>query len=137
MALPVIDTNILVRYLTKDEPVQSPKAQAYIDQLDQGTLQATSCEGVLVETIQVLSSKNLYNVPRTLIAQYLTRFLSLKGLKMHNKRTYLRALALYETTNISFVDALAIAHSEREGSHTVISFDKGLDKVGGISRQEP
>ena len=61
----------------------------------------------------VLSSTVLYNVPRAEIQTRLVTLLTLKGLRLPEKGVYARALELYATTNLDFVDALLVAHVER------------------------
>jgi predicted nucleic acid-binding protein len=87
--------------------------------------------------VHVLSSKVLYNVPRAEIRTRLTAVIKLKGLKLRYKGMYLRALDLYATTNLDFVDALTVAQMERQQIATVVSFDRDFDKVATIARQEP
>src|SRR5690242_3251079 len=99
MSLPYIDSNVLIRYITRDNPGQSALAGALIDKLEDGSATATTCEAVLLEVVQVLSSRRLYNLPRQDISTYLTHVVSLKGLKMTHKRAYLRALSLYASLN--------------------------------------
>ena len=102
-----LDTNVLIRYLTQDNPEHARRALALLQQIEAGTRSATIPEGVLVETVQVLSSRRLYNVSREEIRARLGTILRLRGLKLENKRTYLRALDLYvEYSRLSFVDAL-------------------------------
>src|SRR5918911_916017 len=113
MADHFLDTNLIIRYLTKENPDQAQRAYRIFQQLETGALTTTTCEGVIVEAVQVLSSKALYNLPRQEIRRHLSTILQLRGLKLANKRTYLRALDLYATTNLDFVDVLIVAHMER------------------------
>ena len=132
-----LDTNVLIRHITQDQPDQATRAGAFFDQVETGEQTITTCEGVLVEAVQVLSSRNLYNRPRTEIREYLTRFLLLPALRLPHKQTYRRALDLYAASNLDFVDSLAVAHMERTGIVTIVSFDRGFDRVLGVSRREP
>jgi len=134
--LPYIDSNILIRYLTRDHPSHSVLAASIIERLEDASLTATTCEAVLVEVVYVLASKSLYNLPRGQIAAYLARFVRLKGLKLPHKRTYLRALGLYASLNVDFTDCLLAAHAERDGSFEVLSFDTDFRKFAVISRRE-
>jgi predicted nucleic-acid-binding protein len=87
--------------------------------------------------VWVLSSKVLYHQSREEIQQHLTRFLSLKGVQMPHKATYLRALELYAATGVSFADALCAAQMERQNIKTIWSFDPHFDRIEGIKRREP
>jgi len=137
LTLPYIDTNVLIRYITRDEPQQAERAALLMDQLELGTATATTCEAVFVEAVQVLSSRALYNLPRQDIADYLTRFIRLKGVRLPSKRLYIRALSLYGSTNLDFPDALIVAHAERTDAHSVYSFDRDFDRIPSVTRQEP
>src|SRR5512142_516845 len=99
-----LDANIVIRYLTRDNPDHSPRALRLLQQVETGERQITTCEGVLVEIVQVLSSKRLYNLPRSDIASALSDILRLRGLRLVNRATYLRALDLYAATSLDFVD---------------------------------
>jgi hypothetical protein len=59
-----------------------------------------TCEGVVVEVVQVLESKHLYNFPRAAIHAALTDVIRMRGIRLPHKRTYLRALDLYASTSV-------------------------------------
>ncbi len=137
MADHFLDTNLIIRYLTKDNTDQAARAYYVFQRLETGQLTVAMCEGVLIEAVQVLSSKRLYNVSRQDIRMHLSTIIQLQGVKIPNKRTYLRALDLYASTTLDFVDVLIVAHMERTKVRSVLSFDQGFDSITGISRQEP
>ncbi len=137
MATEFLDTNLLIRYLTQDNPDQTARATTLLRQIETGERQMTTCEGVLVEIVQVLSSKRLYNLPRSDIASALSNILSLRGLRLPHRSTYARALEIYASTSLDFVDALEVAHMEREGIQTIVSFDRHFDRLPQITRREP
>jgi predicted nucleic acid-binding protein len=60
-----------------------------------------------------------------------------KGLQLAERQTMLRALDLYAAYNIDFEDALIVAQMERQSISELYSYDRGFDKVAGISRREP
>lgn len=85
----------------------------------------------------MLSSRALYNVPRADIQRLLSPLLRLRGLTLAHKRTYLRALELYvQYPFLDFVDALNVAHMERQGISAILSFDHDFDRIPGITRRE-
>lgn len=132
-----LDTNIIIRYLTQDDPKQSQEARSLLQRIQSKELVVTTCEGVIVEVVQVLSSRVLYNLPRDEIKKYLVNILSLSRLKLPHKRVYFRALDLYAAHGfLDFVDALNIAHMERQKISTIFTFDQGFDKIPGIKRAD-
>ncbi|MHB8576013.1 MAG: PIN domain-containing protein [Dehalococcoidia bacterium] len=133
-----VDTNIFVRYFTQDNPDMARRAQLLFHDVATGVCLVTTSEGILVETVQVLSSRRLYNLPRTDIRQHLRSVISLPGFKLSHKRMYLRALDLYVAHRfLAFVDVLCMAHTERATLSAIISFDRGFDRVPGVVRREP
>lgn len=132
-----LDTNVILRYITQDSAEQAERAYRLFQQLQQGALKVTTSEAVIVECVQVLSSKVVYNLPRQDIRTHLSNVLALKGLTIPNKRSYLQALDLYASTNIDFVDALNVAHMQRAGITEILSFDRDFDRVPDVQRVEP
>lgn len=130
-----LDTNLIIRYLTRDDPEQA--AHDAFQQAEAGTLALVSTEGVVVEAVQVLSSKRLYNLPRAAVREQLTDIFQIRGLEVPDRDTLVRASDLYATTNLDFVDVLIGAPMERRGVATVLSFDRGFDRIEGITRREP
>lgn len=131
-----IDTNIFIRYLTKDDPQFSAVAYEIMRQLEEGSRTATTCEGVIVEVVQVLSSKRLYHVPRAAISFHLANVISFKGLRLSNKQVYIEALALYAAdAALDFVDALEVIYMRHAGISAMISFDTDFDRIADITRK--
>src|SRR5437868_4851075 len=132
--MPTIDTNIIVRHLTADHPDHSPRARRLFQELAAGTRAALLREAVLVETVQVLSSKNLYDLPRQKIRDDLAELIRMSGVKLRTKPLYLRALDLYgQHTALSYVDCLLAAVAERDDGE-VLTFDQGFDRLTFITR---
>lgn len=132
-----LDTNILIRYLTRDDPKKAKQAKSAIDKLEKNTLTAITTEAVIIEAVHILSSKKLYNLPREEVKRHLAALVRLKGLKIPNKLTYLRAFDLYASSTIDFVDVLLIAHMQRTKISTILSFDQDFDRIPGVKRLEP
>lgn len=132
-----LDTNIFLRYLTQDNQEQSARAYRLLRQVEAGTVIATTSEAIIAEIVHVLSSKALYNVPRPEIRERVGDIIQLKGLKLPAKATYLRALDLYATTALDFVDCLSVAQMERGKITVILSFDRDFDRISTVTRQEP
>ena len=132
-----LDTNVILRFLTRDHPQQSAAVLPLLEQIAAGTLTVTVSEAVLMETEHVLSSRLLYNLPRADIARHLDLVLSLRGLRTPDKAIYRRAVAIYAAVNVDLADALTVAHMERQGISTVLSFDRDFDRFPAIRREEP
>lgn len=132
-----LDANVILRYLTQDNPDHGWRAYALLQKVETGEIAATITEAVLAEVVYVLSSKTLYNVPRAEIQTRLTTLIGLKGLRLRAKGLYVRALDVYATTNLDFVDALLVAHVERTPDAVLVSFDRGYNRIATVTREEP
>jgi predicted nucleic acid-binding protein len=133
-----VDANIFLRHLTNDDPVKAQACYALFQKVQRGEIVITTSESILAEVVYVLTSKNLsYNVPRQQIRNLLYPIISMRGLKLTQKRIYLRALDLYAANTIDFEDALAVAHMERQKIAGIVSYDHHLDKIGTVTRREP
>ncbi|MFN0071256.1 MAG: PIN domain-containing protein [Chloroflexota bacterium] len=134
MEIRFLDTSVIIRHLTQDHPEHSMRARQIFLQVERGDLVVMTCEGVLVEVVQVLSSPRLYHLARLEICRLLSQLLSLPGLKLSNKRAYLQALERYAASTLDFVDCLEVAHMERLRIDTIVSFDRDFDKIAGVTR---
>lgn len=133
----VVDTNVIIRFVTKDHPDHARRAYTLFQQVKQGTRRVTITEMVIAECVHVLSSKALYHLPRHEISARLKPIISLTGLRFVGKQVCQRALDLYATTMLDFVDCYLIALAERRNDARVMSFDRGYDRIAPGIRVEP
>jgi len=132
-----LDTNIILRYLTRDDPQKAERCLQLFKKAERGEVELTTSESVIAEVVYVLSSPKVYQVPRERVRTLLMPILNLRGLKLYPRRLYRRALDVYATHPIDFEDALAVAHMEHQGISAILSYDTHFDRVEGIERQEP
>ncbi len=130
-----LDTNILLRYFTRDNDAKAQKALQLLTKVEQGEERIITSSLVIFETIFTLQS--FYKVPRANIKDLLLPIISLRGLHLPEKQIYYRAFDLYVTKNISFADAYNAAYMLSEEVLTIYSWDTDFDKIEGIVRLEP
>jgi predicted nucleic acid-binding protein len=135
----MLDVNPIVRLLTRDHPDHAARARVLFERATRGEFTLHLTEGVVVDVVYLLSSPRLYNLPRAEIAALLERFFTLEGVRVPQKATYQRALALWVATPQvrDFTDALLVAQMERLKIATVASFDRDFDRFPQITRLEP
>ena len=87
----------------------------------------------------MLSSPRLpYRLSHEQIRARLLPILTLRGLKLPQKRVCLQALDLYASyPSVDFEDALAVAHMEQRGITAIVSYDRDFDRVAGLRRADP
>ncbi len=131
-----IDTSIFLHYLTQDS--QHYQACLHLfQQAERNQATLVTSETVIVEIVTVLSSPRHYNVSHQQIQVVLSRLLLLPGLKVPNRMTYLRALALYAKQSLVFGECLNVAHMEQAGIEELYSYDRGAEEVVSVKRLEP
>lgn len=137
MSDPFVDTDVLIRLLTGDDPVKQAAATGLFERVEAGELTLLAPDTVIADAVFVLSSRRLYNLPRQEVQQLLTTLVRLPRFRVRNRRALLRALEIYGGSNLDFGDALIVAAMHEAGSEAVFSFDRDFDRLPGISRIEP
>ena len=135
MALPFLDTNILLRHLRQDHPQHSPKATALIVQIETGQVQVFLSEIVVFETVFTLERS--YKIPKPLIQTALLPIINLPGIMMLGKRKFKDVFDLYVSLDIPFPDAYLAVQMKQRGSTDIYSFDGDSDKISHVTRLEP
>jgi predicted nucleic-acid-binding protein len=114
-----IDTNVVVRFLTGDDPKQAAKARALVAGSD--IFVATT---VLLESEWVLRSA--YGLTAPNVARALRGFAGLPGVTLEDAALASRALDWAER-GMDFADALHLARAQ--GCSAFVSFDRRLAKA--------
>ena len=134
-----LDTNIFLRYLTRDDEEKAEACYLLFQRAKQGEEDLFTCEAIITEVVYVLSSNRApYRLSHDEIRARLTPLLTLRGIRIPQKRIYIRALDIYASLpSLDFEDALAVAHMERVGATEIVSYDRDFDLVTGLERVEP
>ena len=135
--MPFLDSNILIRHLTNDDPTRGRACFALIQAIERGETSVWTSELVVAEAVFVLSNTHTYDLDRETIRDLLLPLIDLPGLKLPQKRLYRRVFELYTSLPIDYVDAYHVALMERRGSTEILSYDRHFDQVEGIQRREP
>lgn len=137
MSFPFVDTDVIIRFLTGDDPKKQAAASALFEQVEQEQLIVAAPDTVVADAVFVLSSPRLYHVSREEVRELLTPLVRLTHFHVQNQQSVLRALEIYASTKLDFGDTLIIASMEQQGSHTLYSYDTDFDRFKNIARQEP
>lgn len=137
MTLPFVDTDVIIRLLTDDDPAKQAAAKLLFERVEQGTLTIAAPVTVVADAVYVLSSPRLYHVPRAQVSALLSTLIRLPHFRVRQRSVVLRALELYATTNLDFGDLFIAASMEQLGSTALYSYDAGFDRLPDIIRQAP
>ncbi len=90
---------------------------------------------VFAECVYVLES--FYEVERQRVAELMRAALAFPAIKTVDPASLLRALEVYEVDRLDFAEAYLVAQAEGTGVGTILTFDRSVDRVGSVTRQEP
>ena len=115
-----VDTNYIVRYLIDDDSEMADIAEELLT-----TKNIFISNEILAEVVYVL--KGVYNIAKTEIAQSLslTELIRFDNISVSNRHVIEKALSLYQTKNLDFVDCLLCAYASLD---EIATFDKKLQR---------
>jgi predicted nucleic-acid-binding protein len=125
-----LDTNILVRYLTQDDPVQSPKATEIIERRLTEENPGFVSVVAMVETVWVLD--RAYRLATHEIAAAVERMLQADVLVVENEQEIFTALIAIKEGQGSFADAVIAALGGRAGCSCTLTFDQKALRLSGF-----
>jgi len=131
----LLDTNVIIRFLTRDDPAQWKAADALFRQARSGSLRLVLDPAVLAEVAYVLESDR-YGRTRAEIFEALLDLIGSAGVEVEDRGAMIDALVRFKERPFDIVDcwlaALAAARS-----WPVASFDHDFDKFKDLTRLEP
>jgi len=131
-----IDTNVLLRYFTRDDEEKAQRALELLNRVERGEERVETLATVIFETVFTLQT--FYQVARPRIRDLLIPILDLPGLRLVDKDLLRNALDLYVARRrLSFADAYHAAYVLRQGEGEMYTWDRGFDGIPGFTRVEP
>lgn len=130
-----IDTNIFLRYLTKDDPSRYDKCREIFKNAIEGKIAIATSGMVIAELIWTLLS--YYKVPKADVVEKISIIVSTENLYIPDKDIIADALVLYSRKNIDYIDAYNAVFMKKHGVDGIYSYDGDFDEIEGIKRAEP
>ncbi len=127
-----VDTNLLVRHLTQDDPAQTAKvARLWAEAAKEGELILLT-DIVLCETAWVLT--RLYGVKRTDLAAAFEQVLADAQFAFQHRPELQAAVKASRSGKGHFADHLIAALARSAGCRTTYTFEKGLGPAAGFTQ---
>jgi len=117
-----LDTNILLRYLTQDDPLQSPKANEILERHLTTRNPGFVSVVAMVETAWVLD--RAYGLSPQEIAAVVERLLQLEVLVIENELQVFTAMVALKQSEGSFADVMIAELGTRAGCSYTLTFDQ-------------
>lgn len=122
-----VDTNVIVRLITRDDLRQSASAEAFIEQGAWISVLA------ITEAMWVLSA--VYQLSAAEVATAIEMLLNHRSLTLQERDAVASALDLFRARpSLGFSDCLMLQLARKAGNLPLGTFDRGLAKVEGTQR---
>jgi predicted nucleic-acid-binding protein len=122
-----LDTAVLVRFLTQDDPKQSRRANAAVSRAARAGERLHVSSLVLCELTWVLSGA--YRLPKERLVDLLRRMLDTPQLDVEDRDLARRALADFEAGCGDFADYLLGRRNQARGCGRTVSFESRLRRA--------
>ena len=136
VARATLDTSVLVRHLTGDDPAKAARVRGLLTRAAQGELNLLVPPIVLAELAWVLES--YFRLARAEIAGLLEAVLATPGLTIPERPVLAEAVTAYRDSGVDFTDAWIAAVARSQGCTTVFTFDRRhFARLEGIQPEAP
>jgi len=117
-----VDTNLFLRYLTNDVPIQADAVEKLLRQAEQGKVSLVTNGMVIAEIVWTLES--YYQLEHADIQNKVLAILGTTGLEISESNLILKAVIWYADRNVDFIDAYNAAWMEQKGIEKIYTFDQ-------------
>ncbi len=135
MPVRFVDTNVFLRFLTRDTPSQFERCRRLFQQAVAGSVALRTSDLVIAELVWTLLS--YYALPKAAVIEKVGQILNTPNLAVTNQGMLIEALVLWRHRNCDFIDAYNAAFMHREALTEVLSYDADFDLFPFARRQEP
>ncbi|MFO8191476.1 MAG: PIN domain-containing protein [Bacillota bacterium] len=131
----VIDANILLQFLTDDDPDKTAACETLLLMVETGKEKVFLPDLVIAEIVWTL--EKFYKVEKKRIKELLTTVFAAEGLICPDKGRVLSALAIYAAKNIGWTDAFVAVQMIENRQPEIYSYNSDFDQLPEIIRLEP
>ena len=125
-----LDTNVLIRYLLRDDPVQAEQARATIESAVQ------SGDTIVISLLTMLESewvlRSCASLDKRAVISTFRMLLETRDIRIEQEETLEEALYLYENNNTDFADCIMAARYARLGCPAMLTLDKKASQLPGV-----
>ena len=125
-----VDTNVLVRFLVRDDEAQFEKARKLIKR------EVAAGSGVFVNQLVLLEAewvlRSRYSLPKSLIIEAISGLLEANDVRFEDEPDIEEALFIWKDSAADFADCLIGAKNRRLGCRATATFDVKASKLPGF-----
>jgi predicted nucleic acid-binding protein len=131
-----LDTSILIRHLTGDDPGKAARVRGLLARAAQGEIDLLVPPVVIAELAWVLES--YFRLRRGEIAELPEAVLATPGLTIPERPVLAEAVTAFRDSGVDFTDAWIAAVARAQGYTTVFTFDRRhFARLEGIQPEAP
>ena len=123
-----LDTNVLVRYLVRDNPEQAEASRTLLESLS-SERPGFVCREVMLEVVWVL--ERAYRLSRDQIAVIVEELTHTEGLIIESDDDVIRAAMGYRQGSADFSDFMILIAAQRAGAEPLYTFDRKFSRLAG------
>lgn len=128
-----LDTNVLIRFLVRDNPEQAETARALLAGLTTDN-PGFICREVMLEVVWVLERS--YRFSHEQIADIVIELIDTDTLVIEDDNDVAQCAIAYRQGGVDFSDLLILAAANRVGAHPLHTFDRRLSRLRGTALAE-
>ena len=128
-----LDTNIFIRFLTRDEEKKFKECLKLFEKIKEGKIKPYTSNIVILEVIFVLI--RLYNFPKDKVVSALKSLLQMRNLVLIEKTDTRKTLSKFKKLKIKYSDCLI--STQIPSGVVVLTYDKDFSKIPDIATRYP
>ncbi|MEQ8187558.1 MAG: type II toxin-antitoxin system VapC family toxin [Candidatus Eremiobacterota bacterium] len=128
----ILDTNIILKHIIQDDPVQSKRATELFKDMVAGKYKFYITSITFAELVWVLES--IYKFTREEICNILKPLFNTDNLDFENREVLQETLILYKSLRVDYADCYNVCFARQNGIYEVYSFDKDYEKIRFVNR---
>lgn len=125
-----LDTNILIRWITADDPILYKKAEQFLKKNQDNGFYCSII--VILEVWWVL--KKVYLIPESEVRDVIQRLTNLRELKIEHHHILQKTLKEIDSTSADFEDLLISLIHLNQGADFTVTFDKKAGNLPGMQQ---
>lgn len=130
-----LDTNILLRYFTNDDPEKAQRALALLRRIEHGDEKVVT--SLLVVSEIVFTLERFYKLPKHRVHEMVRDLISLPDVQLSGKSLCLAALEQHAEKNVSFVDAYNAVFMQSRDLSEIYTWDTDFERFAALTMVDP
>jgi len=130
-----VDTNVFLRFLTKDDPATFERCRDLFRKGIEGEVILVTSGMVIAELIWTLLS--YYKVPKAEVVEKMAVIIGTKSIDIPDRDIIVESLILFGRKNVDYIDAYNTMFMKRHRLEEIYSYDRDFEEIESVKRLEP